>query len=148
MRRREHEIAESLRERGVRPTKARCQIMSVFGQKVNHLTAEDLLNWLRQRGHKASPATVYQNLVKLVEGGLLVRFTGPDGVMRLDSNLAPHHHLICVGCGRVADVSLDKAAAAKVRPVDAHTGRSPRGWKVAGVRVEFEGVCPTCHQRR
>jgi Fe2+ or Zn2+ uptake regulation protein len=127
---------------------ARRQILTLLIEYQNHASADELLTALRRKGHKASPATLYQNLANLVEAGLLKRFTGADGLVRYDSNLMPHHHLICIRCGKVEDALIGRTGKDAVRPLVLETGKPPAGWKLDGLMLEFKGVCPDCLKKR
>jgi Fe2+ or Zn2+ uptake regulation protein len=137
-----------LRERGLRPTAARRRILTVLVEHENHLSTEEILKKLRQDGYKAGAATIYQNLAKLADAGLLVRFTDADGIIRYDSNLIPHHHLFCTRCGKVIDINLDKTAQLRLRPKIMRSGTSPKGWKLDEMQIEFKGICPRCRRRK
>jgi Fur family peroxide stress response transcriptional regulator len=135
---------QKLRALGLRPTKARRLILDVLCESSNHLSTEEILDDLRRRGHHASPATLYQNLNRLVQEGLLVRFTGLDGLSRYDANLEPHHHLVCTRCGRIVDVGSDKTQLRRLVPLDLHNARPLPKWRISGALIEFRGVCPIC----
>lgn len=123
---------------------ARRQIMSLLMGHHSHPSTEEIIAALRKKGRKASAATVYQNLARLVEASLLMRFTGADGVLRYDADLTPHHHLICTRCGRVVDLDLDARRAPDLRAVKLPAGTYPEGWKIEGLQLEFKGFCPEC----
>jgi Fur family peroxide stress response transcriptional regulator len=138
-----------LKGSGLRATPARRLILTLLVGHANHLCTDEILTELSKLGHRIATATIYQNLAKLVEAGLLIRFTGADGIVKYDSNLAPHHHLSCTGCGRVIDVDLDTASHLRgLRPTVARTGESPRGWRLVGIRMELKGLCPACLRRK
>ena len=137
-------MVQLLRERGLRPTIARRQILTLLIKHDTHLSTDEILRALRKKGSHVGTATIYQNLVKLVDAGLISRFTGAEGIIRYDSNLVPHHHLICIRCGKVVDVAVDESRRPGLRPRVLRTGKSPGGWKLKGVQLEFKGVCPKC----
>jgi Fur family peroxide stress response transcriptional regulator len=59
---------------------------------------------------------------------------------RFDGNLTLHHHLICLGCRKIEDVtdsSLDQLG------ISGHRA----DFKVLGHRVEFHGYCAACCRR-
>ncbi len=140
----ESQIMESLIEHKLRPTGARMQIMHVLWGKNKHLTAEEIIEAIHKSRKKASIATVYQNLAKMADAGLLKRFTGNDRLVRYDANLMPHHHMNCTKCGKIIDVELDKKLRPKIKPLDYGSGDSPPGWKVDSIQLEFKGICPKC----
>ena len=94
------QLFKRLREHGVRPTEARRLVLALLDEKNYHPSTEGIIKALRDKGFNVGVATLYQNLNKLVEEGLLVRIKGPDDLMRFDANLDPHHHLVCIKCGK------------------------------------------------
>jgi len=52
-----------------------------------------------------------------------------------------HHHLVCRGCGLIADVDCSAGAAPCLDPSEAH------GFAVDEAEVTFWGLCPTCRAR-
>ena len=140
-----HEITEQLRRHGLRPTPARCRILELLTRRREHYSPEEMLEALREEGEPMSIATLYQNLAKLSEAGVIGRFVGPDGVSRYDVVTEPHHHLVCEVCGRIVDVEAEGLKALKPRPLH---GNSLDGWQVREKRVEFVGVCPACQEKR
>ena len=60
------------------------------------------------------------------------------GAGRFDANLAPHQHLICRVCGRMADVFAPEVDVGRIRP------GMPPGFVVEDVDVRIVGRCGTC----
>ena len=141
-------MIELFKERGLRSATARRRILSLLMNHENHLITDEILRALRKKGSKIGTATIYQNLVRLVDAGLISRFTGVDGVVRYDSNIVPHHHLICIMCGKVVDVRIDESRRTGLRPWVLRTSKSPCGWKLEGIRLEFKGICPRCRRTK
>lgn len=138
------QLFKRLREHGVRPTEARRLVMALLIEKNEHLSTDGIINTLRNKGFTVSVATLYQNLNKLVEAGLLVRIKGPDDLMRFDANLAPHHHLVCIKCGKIVDVRNNEGPLLKKAPLDYQTGAALSDWHIDFVKIEFNGTCPDC----
>jgi Fe2+ or Zn2+ uptake regulation protein len=138
------EIVRQLRERGLRATAPRREVLRFLRSHGQHLTAADIFTRLRRARRPVSIATLYQNLQTLSAHGLLKRFAGPDGLMRYDINPSAHHHLVCERCGRITDVEIsDEQAVRPVLPKGAGSQGS-QGWRVRLRHVEFRGVCPDC----
>ena len=143
----ENKIRQRLLKHKLRPTRARIQILLILGEKASHMTTEDIIKELKGREIKIGAATVYQNLVRLVEVRLLDRFLDSDGLLRYDINLNPHHHMICVRCGKVVDLGIKEHILAGL-PNDSLEIESPfKGWAVESIQMEFRGVCPDCHKK-
>lgn len=73
-----------------------------------HATAEDVLDYLKAQDEEVGIATIYRNLDKLVNEGLVLKYTLPDGVRAcyqfLDScdEQKSHCHVICTECREVS----------------------------------------------
>ncbi len=136
-------ILEMLENSGLRATRARKIILELLAEKNRHFTPEEMLEALRERGQPLSIATLYQNLARLVEKGLVIKIVGLDGSFRYDFNHDPHDHMICSRCGKIVDVvvkgSLEGISA---QPMDVEDDLT--NWKILEKRVEFVGLCPEC----
>jgi hypothetical protein len=82
--------------------------------------------------------TVYQILNELAEMGEILPLDLGTGTTRFDPNVeVPHHHLVCRGCGKVAD--LDAIFPQLQAPVAAGDG-----FVVQSAEVIFRGLCSAC----
>lgn len=138
------ELAGLLHKRNVRPTQARLLILAALKREANHLSVDELAELLRQAGHRIGIATLYQNLNTLADSRLLRRFTDDDGVMRFDSNLEPHQHIVCSQCDAVMDIMVDKDALSTI--MSPYNGNRIAEWQVDRANVELHGLCPACRK--
>lgn len=137
-------IIELLRGRGLRPTRARRLILTRLRHSNDHLSTEEVQEALLRRGHVVSIATLYQNLKRLTEAGLLVSFADSDGLVRFDANTEPHAHLVCTRCGRILDVAPTATPVARLTAALPKPARRYRGWSIRDARLELCGLCPDC----
>jgi Fur family transcriptional regulator, ferric uptake regulator len=80
-------------------------IRYVFRQH-RHFDAEELCAAASREGIRASRATIYRTLAKLVEAGLLRRVPlGERVVYDHDYGYPQHAHLHCTRCGRMIEVT-------------------------------------------
>lgn len=101
-----------------------------------HLTADEVFERARAVLPEVSRATVYNTLGELVAMGELTELTHADGRKRYDPNVEePHHHLVCVDCGRMLDVKADDPRL----PDDQR-----HGFELLDVEVRFRARCPDC----
>ena len=104
----------------------------------SHPTADEMYEMVRRRLPKVSLGTVYRNLEILAESGVVLKIDVGGTKKRFDGNVAVHHHLRCVACGRVDDVELDPG-------VDLEALAAARtDYDILRHRLEFVGVCPAC----
>ncbi|MEK7483503.1 MAG: Fur family transcriptional regulator [Planctomycetota bacterium] len=136
------DVSALLNRLGLRPTKMRCLILQILLEKKIHPTPYQLLEMLNQQeGEEISIATLYQNLEKLVQEGLLKRFLDTKGLARFDINLDPHYHLVCLNCGNIADVEENNVLHKSLNPLKKQL---PEDWQLNDISVEFKGFCPEC----
>jgi Fur family peroxide stress response transcriptional regulator len=137
-------VARDLRAHGLRPTIPRQTILSALRRTTAHPTVDALRSMLRADGHSVGIATVYQNLDRLVDTGLVLRFLDADGLMRFDADTSAHDHLVCVVCGRIDDVHADPKLHDRASRAVAGLAKAHPDWKVERVHVELLGRCPAC----
>src|SRR5882762_810318 len=101
----------SLVHKNLRITSQRQAIVdTVFGTD-QHFTAEQLLEWSRQKDKSVSRATVYRTLPLLTESGLVREMDFGKDYNFYDPNYAehPHHnHIICQDCEKIVEFESEK----------------------------------------
>src|SRR6184192_4066341 len=104
---------EFLGHKNLRLTSQRQAIIdSVFGTE-EHFTAEQLLEWSRERDKSVSRATVYRTLPLLTESGLVREMDFGKDYKFYDPNYAKHpnhNHIICQDCEKIVEFESDKIA--------------------------------------
>lgn len=92
--------------------------MTKYGEKIyelvnashDHMTADQLYSELKKTCPSVVLATVYNNLHKLCQAGLIRRITAEGAPDRFD-HIDRHDHLVCKRCGALADVCFDDLTA-------------------------------------
>jgi Fur family transcriptional regulator, peroxide stress response regulator len=126
------------RERGLPVTHQREIIYRELMHMTGHPSAEALFARVREHIPTISLATVYANLHKLIDAGFLREVSLHHGVQRLETNLHPHHHLVCLGCREIVDMAETDLQPAGLRDA------APHGYHVQRISVEVQGLCPAC----
>jgi Fur family transcriptional regulator, ferric uptake regulator len=134
------DLTALLREKGVRPTRQRLELLGELANEPNDVTAQQL--WSRLREDAGSPvglATVYRTLALLREHDVVDALShhGTELCYRLCSD-THHHHLVCRDCHRV--VELDECE------LDGWVGRlaTQHGFTALDHTLEVVGICATC----
>ena len=91
-------------------TKYEKAIYDIVSMSHAHLTANQVYERLRQTHPKVVLATVYNNLNKLWEAGL-VRKISIEGMPDRYDSVQKHDHLVCKHCGKLMDVSFEDLTA-------------------------------------
>jgi Fe2+ or Zn2+ uptake regulation protein len=93
-----------------------------------------------------SQSSAYRNVTALIDAGAVRRVNGAGDHGRFELAEAMsghHHHLVCGGCGRVADVHpsprLERALAEAARLV-----ADEQGFEVTEHRFDLVGTCADC----
>ena len=124
---------------GCKNFRKRNAILAYLQNTNAHPSAETIYADLKAEIPDLSMGTVYRNLARFKEQGLIASLGTVDGVERFDGNTAPHVHYICRQCGSVLDLQnlhipeeLNRAAAADA------------GGEVTGCQLTFTGRCSQC----
>jgi Fe2+ or Zn2+ uptake regulation protein len=121
---------------GGKVTPQRLFLLRALEHAKTHPTAEDLYDVVRTDLPTLSVATVYKTLAELVELGEVQPIETGDGRTRYDPNMEPHAHLLCLRCGKLADVEESVVRVKAPLELD--------GFLVTGKRVVLEGYCRSC----
>ena len=135
------DIRRRFRACGVRLTPQRVAIYQALADTTAHPTAEALYTQVKKQHPMLSQNTVYYTLGTLQAAGLVHEVNYWHDRARFDANMELHHHLICLGCRRIDDLTdeaLDRLAV---------SARRRAGFHVLGHRVEFHGYCKKCRSR-
>ena len=139
------QFAEHCRAHGLSVTQQRLAIFEALASSCDHPSAEQLHKAVQRRIPTLSLATVYKNLEALKGIGAVADVNPLLAEGRYEAALpgtgagVPHHHLVCVSCGKVRDLhdpGLDKLRV-----------RDSQGFELRAVRVQAEGLCPECRSR-
>lgn len=87
-------------------TKYEKQIYEIVNKLAGHLTADQIFTELKKIYPSVSLATIYNNLNKLCEAGLIRKVSiegSPDRYDRIEK----HDHLVCTKCGRLTDICFE-----------------------------------------
>lgn len=87
-------------------TKYEKEIYEIVNASHSHMTAEQIFEVLRERRPQVVLATVYNNLNRLWDAGLIRRLS-LDGMPDRYDRVERHDHLICKKCGKLTDIRLD-----------------------------------------
>jgi len=92
---------------GIQPTSQRIEIAGILLEKPQHLSADQIIDRLRERGSGVSKATVYNTLKLFGERGLVTEIVVDPQRRYYDSNTDRHHHFYNVDTGLLTDIPRD-----------------------------------------
>ena len=125
-----------------RSTDQRRLILEIIRQAKGHLDADEIYQQACQKRPSISLSTIYRSLQIFKELGLIEEHQF-DGMRRCyETTPRPkHHHLVCLGCGRIFEFKCPSAKRLKSRI------SREEGFKVTDAEVRLAGYCPDCQQR-
>lgn len=121
-------VVDQLRQHGINPTMQRRVIAELLLARKQHLTADQVLSRLRERGHGVSKATVYNTLGLFARKGLVRELTIDPRRVVYDSNPRPHHHFYDLDTGELTDIPESSVEVSRLP-------RPPKGTHMDGVDV-------------
>jgi Fe2+ or Zn2+ uptake regulation protein len=131
-----------LRAHGLRVTRPRLAVLEVLTEG-GHLEVEGIAQKARTRLDSVSTQAVYDVLGALSRAGLARRIEPAGSPARYESRVGDnHHHIVCRGCGAIADVDCAVGERPCLSPNDA------QGFVLDEAEVTFWGLCPDCQARR
>lgn len=132
------EFRQQCRAAGLAVTHQREVIFLAVMSSKGHPSPESLYDEVKRRIPSISLATVYKNIRTFLEAGLMREVSPHHGSLRLEANLADHHHLVCTRCKAIVDLEETDIDPVQLRR------ELPAGFRVMRYSVEFQGLCPDC----
>jgi len=129
------------REQGLRSTIQKRAILEAILDLDNHPTADQVFDVVTRKNPDISRTTVYRALEGLARLGLITKACHPGSATRYDPNTDIHHHLICLHCDAVIDISdpgLDQLSVPDTSGFD---------FEVQDFRVQLRGICHRCRNK-
>ena len=129
---------EFLMKKNLRVTSQRQAIIDTVFDTDQHFSAEQLLEWSRQRDKSVSRATVYRTLPLLTESGMVREMDFGKDHKFYDPNYAEHpnhNHIICQDCDKIVEFESEKID--KLESEISHK----LGFELKTQRLQLTGSC-------
>lgn len=129
---------QMLREASLRVTRPRLAVLTAVYDHP-HADTEAIIGVVRRELGEVSTQAVYDVLRALTTSGLIRRIEPAGSVPRYESRVGDnHHHVVCRGCGAIADVDC------AVDNTPCLTASQDHGYTIDEAEVTYWGLCPTC----
>jgi Fur family ferric uptake transcriptional regulator len=125
-------------------TERRLNVIDVFLGTEEHVTLEELMKLLREKGYEYEPDFVRQCMNRWVDLGFAQKKHFDGQPPRYEHrHLGKHHdHLICTKCGKIVEFSNDDMERLQ-------TGIAARaGFHILQHKMEIYGLCAECLKKR
>ena len=128
---------------GLRVTNQRALILEIIRQGKGHLDADEVYRRAREKQPNLSLSTVYRTLRTLKELSLVQEVHFGEGHHHYEAK-APHehHHLVCLGCGKVVEFQYPVSRYVKKNVAEA------KDFDIVDTEIRMNGYCSECCQRR
>lgn len=129
------------RRSDIRLTPQRVAILDVLRSTERHPDASWVYDEVRKQLPHISLATVYRNLTRLAEAGLIAKLELEGQISRWDARIQAHSHIVCSRCGRIEDiapVSLTETVCDRIAATS--------GFDIESYCLTCYGSCPECAQ--
>lgn len=135
-------VAQVSRERGLRLTPLRREVLELIAETGRPVKAYDLLDMLRQRHGNAAPPTVYRALDFLLEHGFIHKLDSIKAFISCHHPAEAHQvpFLICDVCSDAQEV-CDERVAQMIE-----TQARAVGFRPQAQTLEVHGVCKRCRE--
>jgi len=137
------DVAQRLRDAGLKVTPQRLTIYKMLLGTKSHPGADDVYRAVKEKLPGLSFNTVYTTLLSLEDRGLIQRLDVGQPKDRFDANTRSHVHLVCLECGRVADLGDDTPQCLIQLTA---TVNEKSGWEILSSAFTAYGYCPACRK--
>ena len=139
-------LKERIKEKKYKLTRQRKIVLQAFLDSTeNHMSAEDVFAIVKDGNPDIGLATVYRSLELFTTLELLKKLDFGDGRSRYelnDENLNhTHHHLICLGCGKIVEFSYDFLDDVKMKIEEKEK------FQIVDSQLKFYGYCSECQKK-
>lgn len=128
--------------KGLSVTYQRHLIYETLMGMAGHPSPEAVYEKVKRQIPSISLATVYKNIHTFVDHGLIGEVSLHHGSSRLETNMTPHHHLVCERCRAIVDLPAGDFEPVRMRK------RAPKGFEVRRFSIEVRGFCPQCKHHK
>jgi len=97
----------TLKRKGVRLTPQRRLVLDIIHERLDHITADEILSYVQSKTPGVNKSTIYRTLDMLEETGCVVRSEADGRFIYHHAEEGHHHHLVCRACGRSLECAED-----------------------------------------
>ena len=126
----------------MRFTSQRALVLEIIRQGQGHLDADEIYRRARNRQPRLSLSTVYRTLKTLKKLGLIEELHFNEGHHHYEVKpSAEHHHMVCLGCGKVIELN---------QPISRYIKRNipeAKSFEIVETEIRMSGYCAECKQK-
>ena len=131
----------TLKGKGLRFTQPRRVILDYIHEQGDHLTAEEIIEYVHGKLPQVNKSTIYRTLELLEKNECVFKSVSMNRNIYHHSDEGHHHHLICRKCRKTIDCEEDLFA-----PVERSLGKEYR-FNADFNHVVISGLCEDCRNK-
>jgi Fur family ferric uptake transcriptional regulator/Fur family peroxide stress response transcriptional regulator len=131
-------FAELLKNHGLKATFQRMTILSAI-EELGHANVDEIYGKVLETHPTLSLATVYKNIITMVEQGVLVEVPIAGKKSKYELKKEEHLHLVCIECGSVVDRELDEILAEDTKKIAKNSS-----FALKERQLNLYGICDKC----
>jgi Fur family ferric uptake transcriptional regulator len=132
----------TLKKKGLRLTQPRRVILDYIHDKGDHLTAEEIINYVHGKFPQVNKSTIYRTLELLEKNECVFKSESMDRTIYHHAEEGHHHHLECSACGTTIDCEEDIFTPVKRLLQEKH------GFQIDFKHVVMSGLCRECRNKK
>jgi len=135
-------LRDYLRNRGLRRTPEREQVLQEIFEIHGHFDVDELYLRLRSKGSKVSKASIYRTIPLFIDCALIREVDFSDGHWHYEHiyGHAHHSHLRCLRCGQIHEFEDPGLQRLEERLAQKY------GYLIKGHQLQVHGYCSICRQ--
>lgn len=138
------QVIEYLKVKSFRITDVRKSVIEIFHKAVTPLSIQDILDELKSLKLTPNKTTAYREIEFLLTQGIIQEVDFGEGLKRYElSSHEHHHHIICVKCKKVEDISINQDLS-----LDEKRIAKEKNYQILSHSLEFFGICSKCQKRK
>lgn len=134
-------LRNKLVDKGLKVTPQRMDILEAVYKLDYHPTAENIIEYIREKHPNIATGTVYKVLETLVQNHLIEKVKTDRDIMRYDGVIENHHHLYCTECDLIKDY-VDEELDNILR--NYFKKKSFPGFKIEDIVLQIRGKFDKC----
>jgi Fur family ferric uptake transcriptional regulator len=139
--RKKDDFRRILRKSGHKATPSRLAILEVFQKAKEPLSAQGIIGLLSRN---VDQATIYRTLKSLKEKGIIKQIDLRHNHAHYElTDIADHHHLICLSCGKIENVEHHNVEAMERTILQ----NAKHFAEIKQHTLEFYGICKACAKK-
>jgi Fur family ferric uptake transcriptional regulator len=131
----------TLKRKRLRLTQPRRLILDYIHDRGDHLTAEEIINFVHDKTPRVNKSTIYRTLELLEKNECVFKSESNNRTIYHHADEGHYHHLVCSKCGKTIDCDEELFA-----PVEKLL-REKYSFQINFKHVVMSGLCERCRNK-